>query len=66
MIDIIKSARTNRNSTEHGIKKKKNMRKIILLAIALVAVAAICSCHNTKRQYYKMIDGIHDVLLEGT
>jgi len=42
------------------------MRKFILLAIALVAVAIICSCHNTRRQYYKMIDGIHDVFLEGT
>ena len=41
------------------------MRKIFLLALALVAAAALCSCHNTKKQYHKMIDGVHDVFLEG-
>jgi len=44
----------------------KMMRRILLLALALIAVAAICSCHHTRRQYNKMMDGVHDVFLEGT
>ena len=44
----------------------KTMRRLLFLALALIAVAAICSCHNTRRQYDKTLDGVHDVFLEGT
>ena len=46
--------------------ERGKMKKLLLLALALLVTAALCSCHNTKKQYHKMIDGIHDVFLEGT
>ena len=43
---------------------KRNL--IIAGLLVLLAFSILAGCHNTGRQFRKMWDGVHDVLLEGT
>lgn len=43
------------------------MHRAMIAAAALALLLAACAgCHHTGRQIRKMVDGTHDLLLEGS
>lgn len=42
------------------------VRSVIAVAFAVLALWLIAGCHNTGRQIRKTIDGMHDLILEGS
>ncbi|MCX6356961.1 MAG: hypothetical protein NT045_03645 [Candidatus Aureabacteria bacterium] len=39
---------------------------LIFVTVAAMALALFAGCHNTGRQVRKSVDGVHDLLLEGS